>query len=504
MVETETSVKKIADLLHGLAPATVLRPRADEPVSGVYADSRQVQPGSVFVAVRGTQVDGRRFVEDALARGASVVVGEEIDATEQALIVNVPDARTALATLALRWHGLTPESGCQLKLLGVTGTNGKSTTALMTRAILQTAGLTCGLLGTVHYELCGRRLAAPMTTPGPLELAAYLRECADAGADAVVLEVSSHALDQKRTDGLRFAAAAFTNLSGDHLDYHGTFEDYRRAKARLFARLSPTAFAVVNADDENHAFMVDSCPARVLTYGLGGEVDIRASIESSSMDGTVYQLWLDGVASRLENAFVGRHNVYNAIAAVGLARSLGVARDDIAAGLRRCPAIPGRLQRVPCDSPAHVFVDYAHSDDALRTVLSALRPLTDQRLIVVFGCGGDRDRSKRPRMARVAAECADAVVVTTDNPRHEDPGEIIAEVLGGFDAEARQRVVVEPDRARAIRAALAMARHRDIVLIAGKGHETVQIIGDRRTEFDDVAVAIGAAAEFRRSEQGGA
>jgi UDP-N-acetylmuramoyl-L-alanyl-D-glutamate--2,6-diaminopimelate ligase len=342
-------------------------------------------------------------------------------------------------------------------------------------------------------------VAASMTTPGPLELGACLRECADAGAVAAVMEVSSHALDQKRTDGLRFAAAAFTNLTGDHLDYHETVEKYRAAKARLFTGLDASAVALVNRDDPNHAAMVQDCRARVVTYALDQDADITARIVRSTSQGTFYRLRLEGRELVLENAIVGRHNVYNALTAAGLAWALGVTPDAIAAGLLAVRNIPGRLQRVPCASAADVFVDYAHTDDALRNVLSVLKPLTRRRLIVVFGCGGDRDRTKRPRMAQAAAEFADAILVTSDNPRSEDPRAIIGEVLTGFDADARRHVVVEPDRAAAIRAALAAAADGDVVLVAGKGHEDYQIIGDRRIHFDDVEVAIQAAAALARS-----
>ncbi len=488
--------RKLSELLADLVPGDVLAACGTREVTGLYDDSRQVQPGGLFVALRGTATDGRRFIPDAIERGAGVVLGEALEPSDRALIISVPDARAALARLALRWYGLAEDSCGGLKLLAVTGTNGKSTSVFMTQAILRAAGWKCGMLGTVQYDLCQKTVSAGMTTPGPLQLAACLRQCADAGANAVVMEVSSHALDQRRTEGLRFAAAAFTNLSGDHLDYHGTFENYRAAKARLFASLDRQAVAVVNRDDPNHLHMIRGCRARVVTCSLEGEADISARISHSTNQGTFYRLRLDGRELVLENAIVGRHNVYNAMTAAGLARAVGIDLDAIAGGLMSVRNIPGRLQRVPCESVADVFVDYAHSDDALRNVLSVLRPLTARRLMVVFGCGGERDKRKRPRMARVAAELADVIVVTSDNPRREDPQAIIEEILAGFDADARRRVIVEPDRGLAIRRALSLADAGDVVLIAGKGHETYQIIGDRRVHFDDVEVAIEAAAEL--------
>ncbi len=495
---TELRMRTLGELLAGIAPDGALTAVAARVASGVFDDSRRVQPGGVFVAVRGAAADGRAFVADALARGAAAIVGEELERQESVLTVQVADARAALAQLALRWYGLAADGCGGLQLVGVTGTNGKSTTAFMVRAIAAAAGRKCGLLGTVHYDLCGRSVSAGMTTPGPLELAACLRECADNGADAAVLEVSSHALDQKRTDGLRFVAAAFTNLTGDHLDYHKTMEAYGAAKARLFAGLSPEALAVVNRDDPRHAWMLRECRARVLGFSLEGEAEISARITRSTSQGTLYRMRIEGRELVLENAIVGRHNVYNAMTAAGLARGLGIECEAIAAGLSAVRNIPGRLQRVPCESAADVFVDYAHTDDALRNVLAVLKPLTRRRLILVFGCGGDRDRTKRPRMAQAAAEFADAIVVTSDNPRTEDPHAIIADILAGFDADGRRRVRVEPDRAAAIRAALADAAEGDVLVIAGKGHENYQILGSQRIHFDDVEVAIQAAAELRK------
>lgn len=493
---------KLGKLLAGIAEARSIEPHAERSVSGVFDDSRLVEPNGIFVAVRGTALDGRRYVADALARGAIVLVGEELPDSKEAIVVNVPDARATLAQLGLRWHGLDTDT--RMKLAGITGTNGKTTTAIMTRAIVQAAGYKCGLLGTVRYDLCNRSIMARITTPGALQLAAYLRECADAGAQFAILEISSHALDQKRTHGLPLTAAAFTNLSGDHLDYHGTFENYRDTKARMFSELDPSAVAVVNRDDPYSIQITRDCRASLVWYSLKGAADITGSISGDTVGGTYYRMRIDGHDLVLENALVGRHNVYNALAAAGLARALGMPLDAIETGLSTVRNIPGRLQRVPCITGVDVFVDYAHTDDALRNVLQVLKPLTRRRLIVVFGCGGDRDQSKRPRMAQAAAEFADTIIVTSDNPRTEDPNAIIADILIGFEAELRRQVIIEPDRARAIHTALAAAETGDVVLIAGKGHEDYQILGDQRIHFDDVEVAIQAAAELSKVRSGGA
>jgi UDP-N-acetylmuramoyl-L-alanyl-D-glutamate--2,6-diaminopimelate ligase len=492
-------VRKLAELLNGIVDERAFASHGDRCVSGLYDDSRLVQPNSIFVAVSGSAVDGREFVPEALRRGASVVVGENLPALERALPVNVADARAALARLAVRWHGLDDGAACDLKLIGITGTNGKTTTAIMTRAIIKAAGHKCGLLGTVRYDLCGRSITARNTTPGALELAGYLRECVDAGARYAVMETSSHALDQQRAAGLRFAAAGFTNLTGDHLDYHHTFENYAAAKARLFSGLEQSAVAVVNRDDGSCARMLSDCPARAVGYSLQGPAEITGSISRTTIRGTYYRMRIDGADLVLENAVVGRHNVYNALAAAGLARAVGLPLEAIEAGLSSVRNIPGRLQRVPCVSGADVFVDYAHTDDALRNVLSALKPLVPGQLILVFGCGGDRDRTKRPRMAQVAGELAERIIVTSDNPRSEDPQAIIAEILLGFGPHVSARVTTEPDREAAIRMALKTATVGDVVLIAGKGHEDYQIIGNRRIHFDDVEVTIRAAEQLARA-----
>lgn len=489
-------MRTLGELLDGLVDPQELQAVREREVSGVFDDSRRVRPGGLFVAVCGTQVDGRKYIRDARERGASVIVGQGVEGDAEALVFDVPDGRAALAQIGSRWFGVNDVAADRFAVLGVTGTNGKSTTGFLTAAMVRAAGHGCGLLGTVQYDLGVRSVTANMTTPGALRLAEYLRECRDSGARAAVTEVSSHALDQQRVAGVRFAAAAFTNLSGDHLDYHGTFEKYREAKAKLFRMLDTSAVAVVNRDDANHVAMLSDCRARVTTYSLDGEADITARITRETVDGTCYILKVAGAELALENAIVGRHNIYNAMAAAGLAAAIGIPTDAIAAGIGSVRNVPGRLQRVPCTRGFDVFVDYAHTDDALSNVLSVLRPLTRRRLIVVFGCGGDRDRSKRPRMGRAVAETADAVIVTSDNPRSEDPRAIIDDILSGIDESHRPLTMVEPDRGGAIRGALTAATEGDVVLIAGKGHEDYQILGDRRIHFDDVEVAIEALGQL--------
>lgn len=490
----------IGSLLHELTIDRISPSLAGVAVSGVHDDSRMVRPGGVFVAVRGAAADGRAFAADAVARGAVAAAGEGESPAAGLPWIRVADARRVLALLAARWHAGEAPTTLGMKLLGITGTNGKTTTAHMTREILRAAGVRCALLGTVQVDVCSRAFTADMTTPAPVQLLGHLKEAADAGASAAVMEVSSHAVEQRRVDGLRFAAAAFTNLTQDHLDYHKTMEAYAQAKARLFTLLDAGATAVVNGDDPAHKAMIAGTRARIVTYGTSERGEISATITRDTTGGTLYRMRIEGREVPLENAIPGRHNVYNAMAAAGLALAAGAPIGAIERGLQAVRNVPGRLQKVPTAREVDIFVDYAHTDDALRNVASVLKPLARGRLIIVFGCGGDRDRGKRPKMARAAADWADAIVVTSDNPRSEDPRGIIADVLAGFSNAERSRVCVEPDRRKAIAAALAGARRGDVVLIAGKGHEDYQIIGRERIHFDDVEEAIRAESAWATAE----
>ena len=466
---------------------------SDHVVTSIADDSRMVRDGACFVAVCGAGFDGHRFVGDAVRAGASCVVIEKpCQLPDHITIVRVADTREALAKLAAAYHGLLGEGATLPRLIGITGTNGKTTTAWMLRGILRAAGEPTALLGTIEYDLVSRRVDAPLTTPGPIALCAHIAEAREAGATYAVLEVSSHALDQRRCAGLRFDAGVFTNFSGDHLDYHGTEDAYFSAKRRLFDALDDRAVALINLDDPRSRDLMRAAePARVVTYALdAGDAEVSAKIEYSGRDATGIAMRCGSASVEIRLAVVGRHNVYNAIAAAACADSIGIGIDAIRAGLEGLSEVPGRLQRVGVgDQPFSVFVDYAHTDDALDNVLRVLRPLTDGRLICVFGCGGDRDRTKRPRMAAVAERWCDVIHVTSDNPRTEDPDAIIKDIVAGLRRNADARVLVDADRRNAIEAAIRDADRGDVVLIAGKGHETVQLIGGETHAFDDVEVA---------------
>jgi UDP-N-acetylmuramoyl-L-alanyl-D-glutamate--2,6-diaminopimelate ligase len=482
-------------------------------IRDVCHDSRLVGPGALFVAVPGTLTDGAGFVTDAVRRGAVAVVADrEISVPGDAVLVTVDDAREAISRLAACFFGLDRiQADESLRAIGITGTNGKSTVGYMIRAILQAARSPTALWGTIEYDLLKRRIRGNLTTPDPIDLIRQMVEARAAGAQFGVMEVSSHSLDQRRTAGIRFSVAVFTNLTQDHLDYHRTIEAYLLAKQRLFRSLGAQAVAVVNADDPASARIVEGCDAPVIRFGLSEDVDVRGVILSESAAGGRFLIQCRGgggcpAPSRGEGRFggeqveartslVGRHNVSNALAATSAALALGMDLETIRRGLSALRCVPGRLQRVDTNQRGFdVFVDYAHTDDALRNVLGALRPLTSGRLWCVFGCGGDRDRAKRPLMARAVAEGADAFVMTSDNPRTEDPLAIIDEIRQGLSNDDAARAKTEPDRANAIAWAIEQLAPGDTLLIAGKGHEDYQIVGEHRRHFDDVETAAEAIA----------
>ena len=462
-------------------------------VTGVSDDSRTVVRGGCFVAVPGLRTDARRFVADAVGRGAALVVTEGAAVPGVSVPqVLVPSARAAVALLADAWHG-TPSRA--MTVVGITGTNGKTTTSYLAEALLRARGLATGVLGTVAYVVGGETLTASQTTPDALELTALLARMREAGVRGVAMEVSSHALAQARADALAFDVAVFTNLTQDHLDYHGTLEEYRRAKRRLFELTArspkPRRAAVVNADDPAGDTMVEGLPLEVLRFGLGARADVRATEHTSSLDGIRMTVATPAGAFTLTSPLIGEHNVMNLLGAIGVGIALGLTVETIAATLTAVGAVPGRFEQVKAGQPFLVVVDYAHTPDALARVLATARKLTRGRLGVVFGCGGDRDRTKRPIMGGIAARQCDRVWVTSDNPRSERPQAIVDEIVAGIrEAGApADRYVSEPDRRAAICAALDWARAGDTVVIAGKGHETYQIVGSDTLPFDDRSVA---------------
>jgi len=464
--------------------------------AGVTSDSRKVVPGSVFVALRGQKVDGTAFIDEAVGAGASAVVCEEEPTRTDVAWMRTTDARLALAWLSAACFG---HPSRELRVVGVTGTNGKTTTTHLLRAIFEAGGERCGLLGTVSYSIGDISLPATRTTPEAPDIHRMLREMVSAGCTSCSMEVSSHALALKRVDGVRFAAGVFTNLTRDHLDFHSDMEAYFAAKRRLFEMLPADAPAIVNLDDPRGPSLVRG-GARTLTYAINRAADVTPGPLSFTVEGLAFDVRTPAGALSVRSRLVGRANVYNLLAAVGTAVALGVPAATIEKGLAGLEGVSGRFEVVSDRrDDIVVIVDYAHTDDALRNLLDTARSLTSRRLITVFGAGGDRDRTKRPLMGMVAARLSDVVVITSDNPRGEDPERIIDEVRLGADPEARRGVLIETvvDRGAAIASAVAQAMAGDMVLIAGKGHEKTQEIAGRSLAFDDVAVA-REALESRR------
>ena len=479
----------IRELFSGVRLKRPLAPEhADAPALGLDYDSRRVEAGFVFFAFPGSRADGRQFAQSALDRGAAAVAGgSEAPEGMEPRWIQVEHGREALAAAARNFYGKPDE---RVALTGITGTNGKTTTAYLVDSVLRTAGKTTALIGTIEYHLAGRVLPAANTTPESLELIRLFSQLEGEGGSHATLEVSSHALALGRVSGLRFHTAVFTNLTRDHLDFHGTMEDYFAAKQALFtgSGAPPPEFAVLNRDDA-YARRIQTAPGtRVSWYGLGPEADLRARHVSSGFHGLRFEVHAGKLRFTVESPLIGKINVYNILAACGAGLSYGFSPDVIARGIAQLRAVPGRFERIDEGQPFVVVVDYAHTDDALRNVIAVSRGLNPKRVITLFGCGGDRDRAKRPLMGQAAAEASDFVVLTSDNPRSEDPLTIMNDALVGIRRHDVPHVV-EPDRATAIARALKEAHEGDIVILAGKGHEPYQILKEKTIPFDDRAVA---------------
>ncbi|HTP03825.1 MAG TPA: UDP-N-acetylmuramoyl-L-alanyl-D-glutamate--2,6-diaminopimelate ligase [Nitrospirota bacterium] len=487
----------------------------DREVFDIAHDSRKVSPGSLFVAVRGFHSDGHQFIPQAVQAGAVAIVAEKGHneaAFRMTPTIVVDDSRRALALLAAAFYGHPSQ---HLILVGITGTNGKTTTTYLIKSIIEAAGRKAGLIGTIDYRVGDKVYTAPNTTPESLDLQRLLAEMVGFGVEYCVMEVSSHALALGRTVGCEFAVAGFTNLTQDHLDFHESMESYFRVKQLLFTGLSPNSFAVINSDDVHSTEIIGATRAKVLRTGLSERADIRPSGSiGHGIRGLSFSVATPSGTISVESSLVGRHNIYNILSAIGIGTALGFAGDDIARGINAMRAVPGRMEKVDEGQPFSVVADYAHTEDALVRLLETVREITTGKVITVFGCGGDRDRSKRPKMGAAAVNGSDIVIVTSDNPRTEDPVSIISEIEKGMEASGVRLTVCEfvsttaagktpycvmPDRHAAIAAAINMAGKGDVVVLAGKGHEDYQIIGDRKIHFDDREVAREELRKRRRT-----
>jgi UDP-N-acetylmuramoyl-L-alanyl-D-glutamate--2,6-diaminopimelate ligase len=466
-------------------------------IRGLAYDSRQVQPGDVFVALKGLKAAGADYAAEAIGRGAVAVVADRPpDGSVPVPWMIVPDARSAMAAMAAEFYGHPSQS---MQVVGITGTNGKTTTAYLLRAVLESAGKKCGLLGTVAYSIGNQELPASRTTPEAPDVQRMFRQMVDAGCGACVMEVSSHALALRRVDGTAFAAAVFTNLTRDHLDYHGDMESYFAAKRRLFDMLPPGAPGVINLDDPRGESLRKNASTTV-TYAIKKPADVTPGPLALTFQGLEFDARTPKGDIHVKSKLVGRPNVSNILATVAVATALDVPAAAIERGLSNLNGVPGRFELVSGSSDdITVVIDYAHTDDALKNLLETARPLAERRVITVFGCGGDRDRTKRPLMGAVAARLSDVVVITSDNPRTEDPARIIEEIKRGVppasDRSAATFVIL--DRKEAIQFAIRKAEPGDLVLLAGKGHEKTQTIGSEELPFDEAAIA-REALERRR------
>ena len=485
---------KIADLFRDL-PVTHIGADPGTEVSSVAYSSREVRPGALFFAIHGEKADGHAYIPQALERGAVAVVSERAAPLELARRwIQVPMIRRALADTGRIIFG-HPEK--HLRLVGITGTNGKTTTSYLIESVLAAGGIASGVFGTIEYRMAGKTVAATNTTPESLDLISYFAELVRAGARAGVMEVSSHALAQERVWGFHFEVAVFTNLTQDHLDYHKDFEHYFAAKRRLFEGLGtpPPHWAVINSGDVWGRRLLELPYPNRLTYGVSGEAQIFPKQLASKAKGTEAVIATPGGELHIVSPLLGRANLENILAAVATGVAMGVASTKIEEGIANLHAVPGRFERIDEGQPFLVVVDYAHTDDALKNVLKTARELTHNRLIVLFGCGGERDRSKRPRMGEAAGALADFVVLTSDNPRGEDPLLIMADALVGLQRTGKP-YIAEVDRASAVRKALEEARSGDVVVLAGKGHETYQVLKEGKIDFDDRLVARQILAEM--------
>jgi UDP-N-acetylmuramoyl-L-alanyl-D-glutamate--2,6-diaminopimelate ligase len=480
-------MKPLSSLLQGID--SKVQGSTDVMIRDITFDSRKVKPGSLFVALRGTRQDGRSFISSAIEAGAVAVLADaEIAAVGNATRIQVNDALKSLAPLAVRFWDNPSKKLC---MVGITGTNGKTTTTYLVESIFNTAGWPTGVMGTINYRYGKSERPAPNTTPFASEVQRFLAELVEQKAKACVMEVSSHALELGRVEGIDFDVAVFTNLSQDHLDFHKTMDAYSLAKAKLFSLLDPKTSksfarcAVVNADDPASEKMMVGCRVPVLRYSIHSKADLYPKNLLCDATGSRFDLYSPLGHAPVQTPLLGEYNVMNALAAAGVAASQGHSLETIVEGLTHAPAVPGRMERLVSAKGFTAVVDYAHTDDALRKVMETLKKLKPRKLITVFGCGGDRDRTKRPLMGEAAAQMSDEVIVTSDNPRSEDPERITLDIEVGVRRVRSENYQIVLDRAKAIETALSMAQEGDIVLVAGKGHENYQILSDKTIPFDD-------------------
>ncbi|MFA6378963.1 MAG: UDP-N-acetylmuramoyl-L-alanyl-D-glutamate--2,6-diaminopimelate ligase [Candidatus Omnitrophota bacterium] len=473
----------LKDLLENIYTNPIPEKYQSLQISSVDCDSRKVKPGSLFVALKGTKSDGIQYVQQALENGASCVVKSPdhvIDfSVNSACLLEVSDTKAFLKSLALRFY---QDPSRVVQCIGITGTNGKTTTTYLVESILRAASRPCGVIGTINCHFGSRIIKIQNTTPSLVDICDYLSQMHSEGFNYCAMEVSSHALDQGRAEAVDFKVGVFTNLTQDHLDYHKDMEDYFLAKTKLFAMLSKASTAVLNIDDFYGKRLTEKTSANILSYGIKEKADVFATKINLGLEKTSFVLTMQQDECAIETSLIGMHNIYNILAACAACRALGIDLEHIREGIENMHCVPGRLEPVDCGQKFSVFVDYAHTDDALKNVLESIRAIKKSKIILVFGCGGDRDKEKRAKMGKVASELADFSIITNDNPRSENPEDIVNKIVTGF---THDHYFIILDRKEAIMRALGMAKGGDVVLIAGKGHENYQILKNEKIDFDD-------------------
>jgi len=476
---------RLSELISGLYSKPLPAAFQDFDVLTVSCDSREEQKDGLFVALPGAKFNGMDFIKDAVAKGAKIIVSCHPEAKLKDLkdnkicILDVDDPRSFLHAIGPRFYDFP---STKINCAGVTGTNGKTTITYLIESIIHGCSKSCGVIGTVNYRIGKKIVPSKNTTPGVLDNQRYLAQLVGEDVDYCVMEASSHALDQGRLEGIGFSAAIFTNLTQDHLDYHKDMESYFKAKSLLFKNISSDAASIINADDEYGKRLVHICHNRVITYAVDAHADVRAQNITYHLSGSEFDIVFPNGKIKIQTRFIGKHNIYNILAAFAWGISQDLDPEMISCGIEKLTHVPGRLEPVENNKGFYVFIDYAHTEDGLVNVLKALRAVSPEKIILVFGCGGDRDRTKRPKMARAACQLADHSIVTTDNSRSEDPQAIIAEVIAGFTKKNYEICV---DRKEAIGRALKLAQKNQIVLIAGKGHEDYQVLKDRTIAFNE-------------------
>lgn len=488
---------KLKTLLKDL-PELQLKGSKELEITGITSNSKLVAPGNLFIAKKGMRSDGSHYIPEAISSGAVAIVTDIFDPTlKQITQLICPNVAKMEGKIASHYY---QQPSQKLFMVGVTGTNGKTTTTFAIKHLFDTSEVPCGLIGTIEYVVGARRYTASRTTPDVCANHKLLCEMDHSGCKACVMEVTSHALDQGRVDEVKFDVAVFTNLTHEHLDYHHNMDEYFKAKAKLFSRLQSSQVALLNADDEWAMKIKGQTPARIVTFGIQNGADICAKAIHFDPTGTRFIVVYNGQEVPFHWPLVGRFNVYNALSCIGVGLVRGLSLSDIVARLATFPSAPGRLEAVPNPLGMQVYVDYAHKPDALKNVLETLKELARGRIITVFGCGGDRDREKRPLMAKVSEELSDLTIVTSDNPRSEDPKKIIQEIITGFKKLTGH--MIEMDRKKAIHLALEQAKANDIVLIAGKGHEAQQVFATHTIDFDDKLIASDCLHFLQASKKG--